>query len=54
MAYVFEGAMGKKIQLPMQRLTWDEAMDRFWQRIKPDLRLVWNLSICLKQLKILI
>ena len=37
MAYVFEGAMGKKIQLPMQRLTWDEAMDRFGSD-KPDLR----------------
>ena len=36
MAYVFEGAMGK-IQLPMQRLTWDEAMDRFGSD-KPDLR----------------
>ena len=37
MAHVFEGAMGKKIQLPMQRLTWDEAMDRFGSD-KPDLR----------------
>lgn len=37
MAHVFEGALGKKIQLPMQRLTWDEAMDRFGSD-KPDLR----------------
>lgn len=37
MTHVFEGALGKKIQLPMARLTWDEAMDRFGSD-KPDLR----------------
>ena len=36
-AYIFEGALGKKIATPFQRLTWDEAMDRFGSD-KPDLR----------------
>ena len=36
-AYIFEGALGKKIQTPFQRLTWDEAMDRYGSD-KPDLR----------------
>lgn len=36
-AYIFEGALGKKIQVPFQRLTWDEAMDRYGSD-KPDLR----------------
>ena len=36
-AYIFEGACGKKIQTPFQRLTWDEAMDRYGSD-KPDLR----------------
>lgn len=36
-AYIFEGALGKKIQVPFQRLTWDEAMDRYGND-KPDLR----------------
>ena len=35
--YIFEGALGKKIQTPFQRLTWDEAMDRYGSD-KPDLR----------------
>ena len=36
-SYIFEGALGKKIQTPFQRLTWDEAMDRYGSD-KPDLR----------------
>lgn len=36
-AYIFKGALGKDIQVPFQRLTWDEAMDRFGSD-KPDLR----------------
>lgn len=36
-AYIFEGALGKKIQVPFQRLTWDEAMDCYGSD-KPDLR----------------
>lgn len=36
-AYIFEGALGKKIQTPFQRLTWDDAMDRYGSD-KPDLR----------------
>ena len=36
-AYVFEGAMGMKVQLPMQRMTWDMAMDLYGSD-KPDLR----------------
>ncbi|MBQ9763378.1 MAG: aspartate--tRNA ligase [Phascolarctobacterium sp.] len=36
-AYIFEGALGKKIQTPFQRLTWDEAMDCYGSD-KPDLR----------------
>lgn len=36
-AYIFKGALGKDLQVPFQRLTWDEAMDRFGSD-KPDLR----------------
>lgn len=36
-AYIFKGALGKDIQTPFQRLTWDEAMDRYGSD-KPDLR----------------
>lgn len=36
-ACIFEGALGKKIQIPFQRLTWDDAMDRYGSD-KPDLR----------------
>jgi aspartyl-tRNA synthetase len=36
-AYVFEGALGVKVQLPMQRMDWDTAMDLYGSD-KPDLR----------------
>lgn len=36
-AYIFEGALNQKINIPFHRLTWDEAMDRFGSD-KPDLR----------------
>lgn len=36
-AYIFKGALGKDIKTPFQRLTWDEAMDRYGSD-KPDLR----------------
>jgi aspartyl-tRNA synthetase len=36
-AYVFKGALGVDIQRPMQRMTWDEAMDKYGSD-KPDLR----------------
>lgn len=35
--HIFKGALGKDIQIPFHRLTWDEAMDRFGSD-KPDLR----------------
>ena len=36
-AHVFKTAMGKEITLPMPRITWDEAMDKYGSD-KPDLR----------------
>ena len=36
-AYVFKGALGVEVKLPMQRMTWDEAMDKYGSD-KPDLR----------------
>ena len=36
-AYVFEGALGMKVELPMRRMTWDTAMDLYGSD-KPDLR----------------
>lgn len=36
-AYIFKGTLDKDIKIPFQRLTWDEAMDRFGSD-KPDLR----------------
>ncbi len=36
-AYVFKGALGVEVKTPMQRMTWDEAMDKYGSD-KPDLR----------------
>lgn len=36
-AHVFREALGKEITLPMPRITWDEAMDKYGSD-KPDLR----------------
>lgn len=36
-AHVFRTTLGKEIQLPMPRITWDEAMDKYGSD-KPDLR----------------
>lgn len=36
-AYIFKGALNKDVELPMKRMTWDEAMDKYGSD-KPDLR----------------
>ena len=36
-AHVFKGALGKELQVPFARMTWDEAMDKYGSD-KPDLR----------------
>ena len=36
-AHVFKTTLGKEIPLPMPRITWDEAMDKYGSD-KPDLR----------------
>lgn len=36
-AHIFKGALGVDVQLPMKRMTWDEAMDKYGSD-KPDLR----------------
>lgn len=37
LAYVFKEVLGVEVQLPIQRITWQEAMDRFGSD-KPDMR----------------
>ena len=37
LAYLFKETLGVEVQLPIQRMTWQEAMDRFGSD-KPDLR----------------
>ena len=49
-AYIFKGALGKDIQIPFKRLTWDEAMDKYGSD-KPDLRFampLYNVSEAVK------
>ena len=49
-SYIFEGALDVKIKTPFQRLTWDEAMDRYGSD-KPDLRFdmpLYNVSEAIK------
>ena len=36
-AYVFKNALGKELQVPFGRMTWDDAMDQYGSD-KPDLR----------------
>ena len=36
-AYIFKGALGKELQVPFGRMTWDDAMDKYGSD-KPDLR----------------
>ena len=37
LAYLFKEALGVEVSLPIQRITWQEAMDRFGS-VKPDMR----------------
>ncbi len=49
-SYIFEGALNIKIKTPFQRLTWDDAMDRYGSD-KPDLRFdmpLYNVSEAIK------
>lgn len=49
-SYIFEGALGKKLNVPFRRMTWDEAMDKYGSD-KPDLRFdmpLYNVSEAVK------
>ena len=43
LAYLFKEALGVEVSLPIQRMTWQEAMDRFGSD-KPDLRFCMELK----------
>ena len=43
LAYLFQEILGVKVQLPIQRMTWQECMDRFGSD-KPDLRFGMELT----------
>lgn len=49
-SYIFEGALGKKLEVPFRRMTWDEAMEKYGSD-KPDLRFdmpLYNVSEAIK------
>ena len=49
-SYICEGALGKKLEVPFRRMTWDEAMDKYGSD-KPDLRFdmpLYNVSEAIK------
>ncbi len=48
--HIFKGALGKEIKIPFQRLTWDDAMDRFGSD-KPDLRFGMELKNMVEAVK---
>ncbi len=48
--HIFKSALGKEIKIPFQRLTWDDAMDRFGSD-KPDLRFGMELKNMVEAVK---
>ena len=42
---MFKEAIGIDVELPIQRMTYKEAMDRFGSD-KPDIRFAWSLRMC--------
>ena len=44
--YVFKEAIGVDVQIPLQRMPWQEAMDRFGSD-KPDTRFGMELVRCI-------
>lgn len=50
-SYIFKGALDKDLQIPFQRITWDDAMDQYGSD-KPDLRFdmkLVNMCAAIKQ-----
>lgn len=44
---IFKEVLDVDVELPIQRMTWQEAMDRFGSD-KPDLRLAWSYMMFLR------